>query len=358
MSDKLKILFITDGLGNGGKERQLIEIIKHLNGEKYSKYLLTFNSNQHYTETAKKSTELFYYIDKSKSKLDPFFYIFEIIERLKPDILYAFDLLSVIYAYIPSMIYKKGMINASIQDTFADMGYQRSAKKYFLKKSDLVIANSIAGLEAYGVNGEVLYNIIDSSRFKPRKESKEFTVVMVANFTKYKDYKNYLELVKYLIENGVINKAYAVGEGIYLKSYKELVNDYASDIKSKIIFTGRINNIEEFLCDKNIGILFSTEKYGEGISNSILEYMASGLIPIISDIGASREIVNDGVNGYLVNKYDKESITSIIRELRTNSNLYSRIQESAINTVREQYDVKRNIALLEKCFENIMYHNR
>jgi glycosyltransferase involved in cell wall biosynthesis len=353
MDGKLKILFITDGLGNGGKERQLVEILKLLNSETFNKYLLTFNSNQHYTETAKSLSDAFYYIDKSKSKLDPFFYTFEIFEKLKPDIIHVFDLLSVIYSYFPSSLYKKRIINATIQDTQADIGFEKALKKYFLVRSGMIIANSTTGLKTYGVKGEVLYNIVDCSRFKRRKESGEFSAVMVANFTKYKDYQSYLTLVRYLLEKSVIDKAYAVGDGVFQMHHQEIVNNYAPEIRNKIIFTGKIDNIEEFLCDKNIGILFSTEKYGEGISNSVLEYMGAGLIPIVSDIGASREIIINGENGYLVNKYDIENIYSIITELKTDKNMYSNIQKNALKTVEVKFDVKSNISILEKYYINM-----
>ncbi|MCU0372046.1 MAG: glycosyltransferase family 4 protein [Ignavibacteria bacterium] len=350
----MKILFITDGLGNGGKERQLIEILKHLDGNKFLKFLLTFNANQHYTEAAKNNSDSFCYIDKSKNKLDPFFYAFEIFERFKPDIVHVFDLLSVMYSYVPSLLYKKKILNASIQDTTADIGFQRSVKRFFLDKSCKIVANSVSGLNAYGVRGEVLYNIIDYRRFKQRRQSAEFSSVMVANFSKYKDYQSYLTLVKKLLEKGVIDKAYAVGDGPFKLMYQEEAGNYKPEIRDRIVFTGKINNIEDFLCDKNIGVLFSTEKYGEGISNSILEYMAAGLIPLVSDIGASGEIIVNGENGYLVNKNDIEKISSVINNLKSNPVLYSTIQNNALKTVQERFDVEHNIKTLERFYFDIM----
>ena len=354
MDRKVRILFVTDGLGNGGKERQLIEILKHLDRDKFSKYLLTFHTNQHYTESARKNSDSFFYIDKSKTKLDPFFYTFEIFEKLKPDIIHVFDLLSVIYTYVPSLVYKKMILNASIQDTMADTGFQRSVKKFFLEKSCKIVANSVAGLDAYRVKGEILYNIIDYKRFIQRKESPEFSLVMVANFTKYKDYRSYLNLAKQLLETGVIDKAYAVGDGPFKSMYREEVKSYNPEIFERIIFTGKVSNIEEFLCDKNIGVLFSTEKYGEGISNSVLEYMAAGLIPIVSDIGASREIIINGENGFLVNKNDVGNISSIISKLKSEPGLYSAVQRNALKTVYERFDVKHNIRTLEQYYFDIV----
>ncbi|MCI0472900.1 MAG: glycosyltransferase family 4 protein, partial [Ignavibacteria bacterium] len=146
------------------------------------------------------------------------------------------------------------------------------------------------------------------------------------------------------------------GDGPFIPMYRDEVKKYNTEINERIIFTGRINNIEEFLRDKNIGVLFSTEKYGEGISNSVLEYMAAGLVPLVSDIGASREIIINGENGYLVIKNDVENISSIVCKLKSDPVLFSTIQKNAMKTVQERFDVKHNIAALEQYYYDIVNH--
>jgi glycosyltransferase involved in cell wall biosynthesis len=163
---------------------------------------------------------------------------------------------------------------------------------------------------------------------------------------------SYFRVVKELLGLNLIDKAYAVGSGKYLCKYqKEIGAD--ENLRDKIIFTGNIENIESFLSSISIGFLFSTEEYGEGISNSVLEYMASGVIPIVSDIGASSEIIENGVDGFLVNKYDKIAIAEIVSKLRKDEQYRNQIIENAKKKISGRFGMNRNIKQLEDIYTRI-----
>lgn len=218
-----------------------------------------------------------------------------------------------------------------------------------LTVSNVNISNSMKGFSYYNASGEVLYNFIDNQRFTSERKDRRFDIGMVANFTDYKDYASYLEVAKKLIELNIVDKAYAVGSGKYLNKYKNDI--YSSDYYiDKIIFKGNIVNIESFLQSIAIGFLFSTEEFGEGISNSVLEYMASGVIPIVSDIGASSEIIENGVDGFLVNKYDITSIANIVSNLKNDESYRLRIIENAKKKVTNKFSLRKNIMHLENIY--------
>jgi len=345
-------LYASDGLGNGGKERQLIETIRNLDLNKFRIGLIAFNSNQYYSELAKRIAEYYSVFIKDKSVIEPFFTVFEAFERFKPDIVHSYDLLSSVYTYFPSKIYKAKIINASIQDSSLDKGWQYKLKKRLLSASDINISNSIKGFSYYKTQGEVLYNFIDSNRFNGERSDIGLNVAMVANFTEYKDYVSYFKIVKELIRLNFIDIAYAIGSGKYLSKYKREIGA-DENLRDKIIFTGNIENIESFLSTLSIGFLFSTEEYGEGISNSVLEYMASGVIPIVSDIGASSEIIEDGVDGFLVNKYDVSGIAEIVLKIRNDEQYRYEIIENAKRKISDRFGMKRNIRQLEDIYQGV-----
>ena len=355
LNKKIKILYASDGLGNGGKERQLIETIKNLDRNLFEIGLITFNSNQYYSKLSKQISDYFIVFKKDKSVFEPFISVFEAFERFKPDIVHSYDLLSSLYTFLPSKIYNSKIVNASIQDTYLDKGWHKKFKKLLLSFSDKNISNSVKGLSCYNTNGEVLYNFIDRNRFNGTRNNEKVNVAMVANFTDYKDYSTYFKVAKRLIQLNLIDKAYAVGSGKYLSKYKsEMASE--NEFFESIVFTGNIENVESFLNDISVGFLFSTEEYGEGISNSVLEYMASGVIPIVSDIGASNEIIDNGVDGFLVDKYDVSGIVEILRRLRNDEHSRLNIIENAKKKISHKFDIMKNIRKLENIYTKL-YRN-
>ena len=60
-------------------------------------------------------------------------------------------------------------------------------------------------------------------------------------------------------------------------------------LKDKIIFLGKIANVENIINIFDIGILITNSKvHGEGVSNSIIEYMALGK-PVIATRGGGTD---------------------------------------------------------------------
>ncbi|MCE1166095.1 MAG: glycosyltransferase family 4 protein [Bacteroidetes bacterium] len=350
MTDKIKVLFVTDGLGNGGKERQLVETINNLDREKFSAGVLTFNSSQHYSGKVKDISDFFEVIPKDKNIIDPVIASFGIYEKFRPHITHSFDIISAFYTHIPSKIYGCKILNASIQDAGLDKGWQKNLKKRLLLKADCIVSNSFKGLDYYGMKGEVLYNFIDEKRFKEKKADGKFRAAMIASFSKYKDYDFYFRVIRMLIEKNLIDEAYAVGGGDNLDYYRKLVGTFSAHIRDRIVFTGSTEYVEDVLALISIGFLFSTPKYGEGISNSVLEYMSSGTIAIASDIGATREIIEDGDNGFLSDKNDIEKIAGTISRIRSDKEYTDRITKNAQKTIREKFSLQKNIDKLQNIY--------
>lgn len=116
---------------------------------------------------------------------------------------------------------------------------------------------------------------------------------MVASFSNYKDYRTYIQAA-----NRVLNKVnyitfLCIGSGDD-KTYRELVDP---ESKKFVKFLGRQENVESIMNICNIGILLT---YTEGISNSIMEFMALGKPVIATDGGGIKELIIDRETGFLI----------------------------------------------------------
>ncbi|CAN5397100.1 hypothetical protein BH10BAC5_BH10BAC5_11510 [soil metagenome] len=347
----MRILYVIDGLGAGGKERQLVEIIKYLSLTDVSAGVVTFKKDQPYTEIIKEKSSLFAEINKKPSRLKPIQELSKIIESFKPDIIQSWDSMSSFYSYRSSRKYQVKFIDGSIRDAGVEKGWQYTFKRFFLKRADMVIANSLAGLKYYKINGEVMYNAIDRERFFKNKNISDFNIIMSANFTDYKDHITFIKAGVELLKNKIVDNIYMPGTGKNLNKIKEMVPE---DLKERINFPGRISDVEKYISDCKVGILTSTSLHGEGVSNSVLEYMAGGLVPVVTDVGGSSEIIETGINGFLVPEKGVNEIINAVKYLKTNEDVREKMKFSALKTVAEKFDMKTNINKLLSFYSHLI----
>ena len=143
-------------------------------------------------------------------------------------------------------------------------------------------------------------------------------VIMSASFSKYKDYDKFLRIAK--IVTSQYDDVTFIGIGGYNPDdlFYQQVIDQAKGFP-RILFPGRVADVESLVNACTIGCLFST--YGEGLSNSILEYMALGKPVIATDLGGNKELVMHNFNGYLVKNQTDEEVAKLFLSLLNNDEL-------------------------------------
>ncbi len=72
-------------------------------------------------------------------------------------------------------------------------------------------------------------------------------------------------------------------------------------VASKIHFLGHIDNIYPYLSLFDVGVLTSES---EGLPNTLIEYCRVGVASVAFDTGGNKEVIKDGVSGYLVPEGD------------------------------------------------------
>lgn len=90
-----------------------------------------------------------------------------------------------------------------------------------------------------------------------------------------------------------------------------LAQAQASGIAAQVEFLGHRSNVEDFVAAADVGVLPSTI---EGLSNSLLEFMASGLPTIASRVSGSEDMVIDGNNGWLFDVGDRAALARCLAE--------------------------------------------
>lgn len=111
-----------------------------------------------------------------------------------------------------------------------------------------------------------------------------------------KDFETVIKAILVVKKTHPLIRLHIYGEGPKEKDLRALVAQL--DLDNNIIFEGFTKNIEEELKKYDIYV-FSSK--AEGMPNSLIEAMATGMACIASDCDyGPSDLINDGINGYLV----------------------------------------------------------
>ncbi len=92
----------------------------------------------------------------------------------------------------------------------------------------------------------------------------------------------------------------------------------------------------------------------EGVPNSMLEAMASGL-PVVATLhGGIPEAVHSGFDGLLVPERDRAALVDALLEIAENSATYETFSRNAAQSVRENFEQARSIARLEGFYRELI----
>lgn len=335
----MKILFLIDNLGAGGKERRFTELVKGLQKNHTIKFeIVVMNSNIHYKEILNLDTKIHYLIRKTKKDLRVFSGFYSICKIYKPDLVHCWDDMTAVISVPTCKLLNIKLVNGMVIDTPVKRNLTNKSwvgAKLTFPFSTKIVGNSKAGLSAYGAppkKSVCIYNGIDFNRFNNLRDPQllkneilgknsenYFTVGMVAGFYPRKDYKTLIEGAMILIETNSDIRFILVGDGPDINDMKAKV---PFDLKDKIIFLGKRSDIESLVSCFDVGVLLTNAKiHGEGISNSILEYLASGKPVVATYGGGTNEIIIDQKNGFLIEPGNHIQFTDSIIKLKNNKSL-------------------------------------
>lgn len=195
-----------------------------------------------------------------------------------------------------------GLITMNEEDYYA-------AKKLKLRKNGAV----------FKVNGVGL----DLNKFHPktavrkkqlRKEygyhEDEFLLIYVGELSYRKHQDQLIEAVSKLKEDIKKVRLLLVGEGELLNQYTDMV--LRLGLEEQVELLGYRKDVHNLMAISDIAVSSSRQ---EGLPVNVMEAMATGLPLVVTDCRGNRDLVNDGVNGFVVEVDHSEATANAIIEL-------------------------------------------
>ena len=102
-----------------------------------------------------------------------------------------------------------------------------------------------------------------------------------------------------------------------------------------------------------IADIFVNPSYSEGLPTSVLEAASVGLPIVATDIGGTREIIDDDISGLLVEPRDVEQLALKITALASDKNYAKRLGEEAKTTVIKKFNWDRITGQWEEILKEV-----
>ncbi len=155
---------------------------------------------------------------------------------------------------------------------------------------------------------EIIENGVDIKTFFPRHERRSTSEVVFLSTSRLTPRKGIHLLIAAfalaLKQSSVSMKLWLIGEGEQRADLEEQVRSLG--IEQSVRFIGRVEHeaLPDFYQQAHVFVLPSKN---EGMSNSALEALASGLPLVVSGTGGMQELLQDDINGYFIDPDNAES---------------------------------------------------
>lgn len=210
--------------------------------------------------------------------------------------------------------------------------FQNEANRNFMVKNKAIKAEVGDLIPGSGVNLKE-YDVL------PFHEGDTVDFAYIGRIMEKKGFNQYIEAareIKKIQPEAVFHVA-----GIYEEDYKDIVEDLVA--KGIIVYHGSVVDMVNVIY-RNIECVIHPTYYAEGMSNVLLEASACGRAIITTNRPGSREIVDDGYNGFLVKEKDStDLIEKIIKYLSLSKE--ERIAMGQYGRKKVEKDFDRNIVV-------------
>lgn len=149
-----------------------------------------------------------------------------------------------------------------------------------------------------------------------------------------------LQLIFELEKNKVNYCMHIAGDGLYKNHMEYVVNK--SGLDSKVYFLGQIGRDEIPDFWQNNDICVNVADY-EGRSISIMEAMANGTVPIVTQTSGVKEDIQNDINGYYVELGNYKKIARYITYLEKNREELSRLGSKAKAIMEEKCNIDNHV---------------
>ena len=240
--------------------------------------------------------------------------------------------------------------------------FYKPAVTFSINKSDIVTCVSKSLMEDtrqfFGIEREikVIPNFIDIDKYSALHNTCEKNVIaqgdekIIVHISNFRPLKRIIDVIKIFekINSKINSKLIMVGDGPEKKKAKDYLRK--NNLKNRVIFVGKTNEVEQILCSSDL-FLLPSEKESFGLA--ALEAMALKVPVVSTNTGGLPELNINGNSGYTSDIGDIDSMALNAIKILSDKSLKKKYRSQAFENAKK-YDIKKIIPLYEKVYDEAL----
>lgn len=370
---KVAYLINTISCDTSGTEKQLIATIRRLDRLKIEPFLICLRESEWMQQNEFPCPHIVLGYNGFIKLHFPFVIhrLYALIKEHQFHILQTFFEDSIFVAWLATSFGRQNLVLLSSR---RDMGLGKGNQPWyhqlfgmalpFVNRSfDGIIANSqqvkeyvVKREKTHSEKIEVIYNGVEisekSGNIPPvvREDKADVWITIVASLTPVKRHDVLIKAIAILCEklDEQKIKVLVLGKGPEREKLVRLAEQ--ENVQDLFHFEGAVHNVKEYLQHVDIGVLCSDR---EGLSNAVLEYMASGLPVVATAVGGNIELVNQD-NGRHVPAGDPAALADALHELITDMKKRKQMGLMSRKRVEEYFSWQNSMQHLEEYYQTLI----
>jgi sugar transferase (PEP-CTERM/EpsH1 system associated) len=362
----------------GGLENGLINLINHMPPNRYRHAIVCLAGSTAYSERIRRDdVRVFQLRQRKGSDLRVHQRFFKLMRNLRPAIVHTRNLPALEFQIIAALAGVRARVHGEHGRDVYDLDgvnvkynllrktIRPFVRQYTAVSKDLarwLVAN--VGVRPDRVNQ--IYNGVDFAQFKPRGSegvriypegfvaSNSFVVGTVGRLEAVKDQltlvRAFLHLMQERRDARERVRLVVIGDGSLRQPAMELLRD--ANLQGLAWLPGERKDIAEIMRAMDLFVLPSL---GEGISNTILEAMATGLAVVATNVGGNSELVDAGETGELVPHSNPAAMAEAISNYFSQPGKMRDHGRNARRKVERQFSMEAMVNGYLDTYDNLLY---
>jgi glycosyltransferase involved in cell wall biosynthesis len=202
---------------------------------------------------------------------------------------------------------------------------------------------------------ETIYNSIDASNYYTTNEIVyDNFVLFIGRLVFYKNVEILIKAFQLISEETNPPQLIIAGDGPMREYLRNLAEELG--IRDNVIFLGIVSNEEKIEYLRKCSALALPSTF-EGFGLVILEAFLMRKPVLVSDIKPFDEIVDDGINGYLISYNDHHAWAQKIRQLIPDKGKCREMGEAGYSKYKEKFDFTNAVNKMEKLYLKLINKN-